>query len=42
MKTKLVQYGFGSSDMTEDEIMRSLKCYKLYDSGNYVFTYKRK
>lgn len=42
MKTKLVQYGFGNKDMTEDEIMRSLKCYKLYDSGNYVFTYKRK
>ena len=42
MKSKLLQQGLGSPDMTEDEIMRSLKCYKLYDSGNYVFIYKRK
>ena len=41
MKSKLIQQGLGSADMTEDEIMRGLKCYKLYDSGNYVFTYNR-
>lgn len=41
MKSKLIQKGLGTEDMTEDEIMESLKCYKIYDSGNYVFTYKR-
>lgn len=38
-KKKLIAYGFGTEEQTEDEIMASAGFLKIYNSGNYVFTY---
>ena len=38
-KQKLLDMGLGNKDMTEDEIMRSLRYNKIYDSGNLKFEY---
>lgn len=40
-KHKLISYGFCDSDtnLTEDDIMKSLGYYKIYDSGSYKFVW---
>lgn len=40
-KHKLVENGLGREDQTEDEIMKDLDFYKIYDSGNAVFVWKK-
>jgi hypothetical protein len=37
MKHKLLQRGWGTADMTENEIMRSNGFKKVYDAGNIKF-----
>jgi hypothetical protein len=37
MKHKLLQRGWGTADMTENEIMRSIGFKKVYDAGNIKF-----
>ena len=39
MKQKLVDAGLGEPEQTEDEIMQNLGYIKIYDSGNFVFTW---
>lgn len=41
-KHKLVKLGYGTSEQTEDEIMESHNYLKVYDSGNYVYTFDKK
>ena len=40
-KHKLVKIGYGTSAQTEDEIMESHNYLKVYDSGNYVYTFDK-
>ena len=42
MKSTLVEKGLGTENQTEDEIMHGLNFYKVYDCGNYVFSYIKK
>lgn len=39
-KHKLVADGLGTDDQTEDDIMETLGYFKVYDSGNKVYTWK--
>ena len=41
MKHKLLASGWGTSDQTENEIMKSHDFLKVYDSGNYKFIWTR-
>ena len=41
MKKDLVGKGFGTEEMTEDEIMMSRNFLKIYDSGNIKYEYIR-
>ena len=41
MKKDLVGKGFGTKEMTEDEIMMSRNFLKIYDSGNIKYEYIR-
>lgn len=41
MKKDLIAKGYGTSDMTEDEIMTMRGYYKMYDSGNIKYEYIR-
>ena len=40
MKHKLIENGLGNKDQTEDEIMRDLGFYKIYNSGNLKMCWK--
>lgn len=41
MKHKLIEQGLGSINETENEIMRELKYYKVYDCGNLRFVWNK-
>lgn len=42
MKKKLISLGYGNEQMSESDIMHSLNFYKIYDSGNAVYTWEDK
>lgn len=41
MKHKLIELGIGAEDQTEDEIMKHIGYYKVYDSGNIKLEWKK-